>query len=359
MHHATAMPLHGGRAPRWLFHRMARLAGAISEVIIDDLGPDEMVRRLADPNWFQALSCAIGYDWHSSGTTTVTVAAVREALNDSGEVFVAGGKGKAGMKTPEDIARGVDLLSIPAQAGDFKEKSRLAAKTDSALIYDGIGIYHHAFIFSRSKKWAVVQQGMFKDNGTSVRFQWFSDEVDELDMFNEPHSGLGSSVRLTTLDLTSTDNSWARQPPSEAIDQYMRIMEHGYPDRHHIIPEIDLSARAREAIRRADDLDPSDYRELVLTKGVGRSTLRSLAFVSSLIYGRELAYRDPVAYAYNLGGKDRIPFEINRGVYDSIAESLEQIIDASRLDSGEKYGALRRLSKVMERSATANNTAAK
>ncbi len=38
MHHATELPLHGGRAPRWLFGRMVRLSGAISEVILDDFG---------------------------------------------------------------------------------------------------------------------------------------------------------------------------------------------------------------------------------------------------------------------------------------------------------------------------------
>ncbi|HIH50457.1 TPA: DUF763 domain-containing protein, partial [Candidatus Micrarchaeota archaeon] len=71
MRSVTELPLHGGRAPRWLFGRMVKLSQAISTVIIDEFGPDELVRRIADPNWFQALACAIGYDWHSSGTTTV------------------------------------------------------------------------------------------------------------------------------------------------------------------------------------------------------------------------------------------------------------------------------------------------
>ena len=64
-------------------------------------------------------------------------------------------------------------------------------------------------------------------------------------------------------------------------------------------------------IKKASEADPKDYRELLLIRGVGRSTIRSLAFVASLIYGRELAYRDPIAYSYNLGAR-RIPFPVNR-----------------------------------------------
>jgi hypothetical protein len=32
------LPLHGGRAPRWLFNRIVKLAGGISEIIILEYG---------------------------------------------------------------------------------------------------------------------------------------------------------------------------------------------------------------------------------------------------------------------------------------------------------------------------------
>jgi len=35
-----------------------------------DYGRDEVLRRLADPFWFQSLGCVMGMDWHSSGITT-------------------------------------------------------------------------------------------------------------------------------------------------------------------------------------------------------------------------------------------------------------------------------------------------
>ncbi len=323
---------------------MVRLSKAISTVIIDEYGANELLARLSDSNWFQALSCAIGYDWHSSGTTTVTMGALKEALNDSGEIYIAGGKGRAGLKTPEEIIRGVDLLSIPSMDKRFTEYSRLSAKIDSGMVYDNLGIYHHTFIFTKDSKWAVVQQGMSDGSNMAVRFQWNGDLVDQGDITNEPHSAVSTDMRQATVDLTYERNKWARTGSVEALSDYPRIArELSYPSRHWIHPQADIGKKGLELIRAASEAKPSDYRELLLVKGVGRSTLRSLAFVSSLIFEKELAQRDPVAYAYNLGGKDRIPFEINRKTYDSVVDSMNLIIDRARMDHGERYKALRRL----------------
>jgi uncharacterized protein len=344
MRSITELPLHGGKAPKWLFGRMVKLSKAISYVIIDDFGADEFLRRLADPNWFQALSCAIGYDWHSSGTTTVTMGALKEAINDSGDIFIAGGKGKAGLNTPADIVKGVDLLSIPNMADDYKEKSRLAAKVDAALVYDNIGIYHHTLVFSKNKKWAVVQQGMSTKNNMAIRFQWHSDLINEKDIANEPHSSVASSYHSNMLDITNKHNKWVRDSGGEAVEEYNKIFTTQYPQRHKIKMDIDMSKRARDVIAKANDIEPKDYKELLLIRGVGRATLRSLAFVSSLIYDEKLAYRDPVMYAYNLGGKDKIPFEVNRKTYDDVCKNLQIIIENAKIENNEKYKVLKRLS---------------
>ncbi len=347
MHSATTLPLHGGRAPKWLFGRMVKLSERISNVIIDEFGPDELLRRLSDKDWFQALACAIGYDWHSSGTTTVTIGALKEALNGSGEIFIAGGKGKAGTNTPADIATGTATLSISGMSDRFVEYSRLAAKIDAGMVYDDIGIYHHSFLFSRSGKWAVVQQAMQHEGNKAIRFQWFSELVDRKDIASEPHSGIGTELRQKSLDLTSASNSFAREGMPAALEEYGRVVSGSYPDRHGIVPQIDISRRGIEAIRKASEADPKDYRELLLVKGFGRSSIRSLAFVSSLIYGRELAYRDPVAYAYNLGGKDGIPFPVNRSTYDSVIKGMDYIIDKANIEQGDRYRILKKLNSYL------------
>jgi len=64
------LPLHSGRVPLWLGERMTSIGRAIIEVIVQEYGQDEVLTRLSDPFWFQALGCVMGMDWHSSGITT-------------------------------------------------------------------------------------------------------------------------------------------------------------------------------------------------------------------------------------------------------------------------------------------------
>jgi uncharacterized protein len=64
------LPLHGGKAPPWLFQRMVKLGREIVRLIIEDNGPEEILSRISDPYWFQSLGCVLGFDWHSSGVTT-------------------------------------------------------------------------------------------------------------------------------------------------------------------------------------------------------------------------------------------------------------------------------------------------
>src|SRR4030043_518355 len=98
------LPLHPGKAPPWLFRRMVKLAGGITEAIVLEYGQDEFLRRLSDPYWFQAFACVLGFDWHSSGTTTTATGALKEGLNpESVGLAFAGGKGKESRKTPSKI----------------------------------------------------------------------------------------------------------------------------------------------------------------------------------------------------------------------------------------------------------------
>src|SRR5215204_2479933 len=112
------LPLHSGAAPAWLFRRMVEMAGAIGTLIVRDAGPEELLRRLSDPFWFQAFGCVLGFDWHSSGVTTTVCGAVKEGLKDIDReigFFAAGGKGNVSRKTPRQIADVCDGLGRDAQ----------------------------------------------------------------------------------------------------------------------------------------------------------------------------------------------------------------------------------------------------
>jgi uncharacterized protein len=60
------LPLHGGKAPSWLFRRMVRLGREIVRLIVEDSGPEELLVRISDPFWFRSLGCVLGFDRHSS-----------------------------------------------------------------------------------------------------------------------------------------------------------------------------------------------------------------------------------------------------------------------------------------------------
>ncbi len=73
------LPLHTGQCPPWLFERMARLSRAILILLVREQGRQAVLEKLADPFWFQALGCLLGFDWHSSGLTTTVCGALKEA----------------------------------------------------------------------------------------------------------------------------------------------------------------------------------------------------------------------------------------------------------------------------------------
>jgi hypothetical protein len=59
---------------------MTRLGAVISQAIVDHYGRQELLRRLANPFWFQSFGAVMGMDWHSSGITTSVVGALKRGL---------------------------------------------------------------------------------------------------------------------------------------------------------------------------------------------------------------------------------------------------------------------------------------
>jgi hypothetical protein len=111
----ATLPLHYGKAPRWLFDRMAALSKEIIYAIVSEFGQKTFLEKLSDPFWFQALGCVLGFDWHSSGLTTTVTGALKEGLRGMEQelgVFIAGGKGRTSRKTPEHIRMYADKYMV-------------------------------------------------------------------------------------------------------------------------------------------------------------------------------------------------------------------------------------------------------
>jgi uncharacterized protein len=140
------LPLHGGRVPAWLSHRMSTLGGVITEAIVHHCGRDALLERLAHRFWFRAFGAVMGMDWHSSGITTSVIGALKRGLaprRDELGIYVCGGRGKHSRNTP------VELLDLGHRIGidgeNLTRSSRLVAKVDSAAVQDGFELYLHGF----------------------------------------------------------------------------------------------------------------------------------------------------------------------------------------------------------------------
>ncbi len=345
------LPLHYGKAPRWLFERMVKLAREITVAIISEFSAEEMLRRLSDPYWFQAFGCVLGFDWHSSGVTTTLCGALKEAVRGQETelgFFVAGGKGKTSRQTPAELGEWGERIGF--DPAPLVYASRMSAKVDSAAIQDGYQLYHHNFFFTGHGSWAVVQQGMNDATHYARRYHWLSESL--ASFVNEPHTAILSEARGTALNLVageseparSTIAGLAREQKTEAILADLRKLKTLTLPARHQLTTRDLHPESLERILlSAYERQPSDFEELLGLSGVGARTIRALSLISEIIYGVAPSYRDPARYSFAHGGKDGIPYPVDRQTYDRSISLLSSAIGKARLDLSEKKQAMGRL----------------
>lgn len=355
------LPLHGGVAPKWLFKRMVKLSEGIIEVIIHEYGKDEFLKRISDPFWFQSLSCVLGFDWHSSGCTTVTCGALREAIKPEEYGFaIAGGKGKASKKTIQQIEEIGEIFSFTdSKIKELQYSSRMSAKVDNAAIQDGHNLYHHVFLFTENGKWAVIQQGMNSDTNYARRYHWLSG----FDSFIvDPHNSIIGEKTDDVLNMVSKNsissqktcvdivcdhprhivNDWAsltRFETQTTLDEYNGYNNHS---KHVICLDMPRSINWNK-MREIYDFQPKNYEEFLSLNGVGPKTVRALALISELIYGDKPSWSDPVKYTFTVGGKDGLPYPVDRKAMDESIEFIKLGINLAKIGDKEKLRAIKRL----------------
>jgi uncharacterized protein len=352
----ATLPLHWGKAPPWLFNRMKRLARQIMLIILADFGPKELLSRLSDPLWFQALGCALGFDWHSSGLTTTVCSALKEAAGDMAHetgFFAAGGKGRTSRKTPDEImSRGGDITVPPEQ---LVYASRMSAKVDSAAVQDGYQLYHHVFFFTRTGDWAVVQQGLNYDTRYARRYHWLSAQLPSF--VCDPHAAVCCDAHDETLNLVAAEGhdnrtssvQLAAEHPDKLFAEAKKIIELGLPARHQITRKDINPDKLYSIFVKTYEAQSTNYEELLSLRGVGPKSLRALALLSELIYGAAPSFKDPVRYSYTHGGKDGHPYPVARDVYDSSIEFLHEVVNKSKIEASDKQRAFKQLAAFYAR----------
>jgi len=359
------LPLHYGECPKWLFERMKKLGKCITEAIILEYSKDEFLKRISDPFFFQSFACVLGFDWHSSGVTTTLCGALKEALNNENlGIYVAGGKGKVSRKTPEEIEKIGEKINLSTKNIEkLIYSSKMSAKIDNIAVQDGYNLYHHCFIFSEDGKWVVIQQGMNIKNKYARRYHWISEKIKKFT--EEPHNAICCDKKEDfVLDMTSKENAEIRKVSVELVKDNIgkRLMrqstlndffeENEFCETknlkmpfHH---EVKIDKNVINSLIKAYEINPKDFEELLEINGVGQKTIRALALISQIIYGKEISWKDPVKFSFAHGGKDGTPYRINKNHYDTTIEILTKAIEEAKLGEKEKLFALKRLSDFMK-----------
>lgn len=344
------LPLHDGKAPRWLFTLMVRLTREVLGHLVNEYGPEEVLRRLSDPFWFQAFGCLLGFDWHSSGVTTTTCGAIKEAVQGQEHDFgfvVAGGKGGVSRRTPSEITAACEALAEDPERLVYT--SRMVAKVDSAAVQDGYQLYHHVFLFTPAGQWCVIQQGMSDATRMARRYHWLSEQVSSFVI--EPHAAVCCDRTGPTLNLVAAESQAAQTamvelagtPGGELFTLFDRLPTFRLPDRHELrIEDLD-SKQVRKILLRTYEAAPKDFEHLLGIQGVGPKTLRALALAAELIYGAPASTRDPARFSFAHGGKDGTPYPVDRTTYEQTIEVLRQAGNRAKVERSEKIRALKRL----------------
>ncbi len=361
-----------GKCPKWLFERIVKLSRRMIHAIVAEEGPDEFIKRIADPVWFQSLGTVLAFDWNASGLTTILTAALKEAIrgeeNDLG-IFICGGKGKTSRKTPDEILNWGEKINLPENnTKALVYNSKMAAKVDSSLIQDSFQIYHHSFFFTKNGAWTVVQQGMNTQTQTARRYHWYSKNIK--DLVQEPHSGIASEQKLkSVLNMTAEKSGQNRQISTGLVSQSfntlmkdIRLLRKYYTplsqmmeiskgqqrlkflnlenkeyNWHPVINEDFSKSKYLEKILwQLCERRPENYEKLLATKGVGPKTIRALALTAEVIYGAKPSYEDPARYSFAHGGKDSTPYPVDRQTYDSTIDFFRKIVQKMKIPLFEK-----------------------
>ena len=330
---------------------MVRLGREIIRLIVEDYGPEEVLKRISDPYWFQSLGCVLGFDWHSSGVTTTVCGAIKEAVKGRESelgLVVAGGKGATSRKTPSEITAAADRYPLTINPDDLVYLSRLTAKIDNNAIQDGFQLYHHNFFFTLNGSWAVVQQGM--NERFARRYHWHSVQVQSF--IRDPHAAICSNLRLNeSLNLVASESEAAqglitdlsREQPYKLVKELHQLKTLSLPSRHQVRIR-DLHPDSIEKILlKTYEAQAEDFQTLLAMPGVGAKTLRALSLIAEIAYGTPASWKDPAKFSFAHGGKDGHPYPVNRGVYDGSIEILRRCLERVKVDNTEKNQALKRM----------------
>ena len=344
------MPLHFGKVPSFLTERMGKMGDAIVESIVDNYGKSEVLTRMSDPNWFQALGAVMGMHWNSSGVTATVLGSLQRQINPKSRslgLYILGGKGKRMGWSTKQINRVSNNHGLPGQ--ELVHACNLTRRIDNNAVQDGYGLYQQYFILSDEGEWTSISQGMNRQTRRARRYHWHSPTVRSF--VEQPHTGIVGIENQQVLNLVDQDAGNLRNhmvapppPPPKEVIEAIRSLD--LPDRHDVQKSDVNLARLGSVLNLAYKRDIEQFDDLVMMHGVGPRTLKALAMASEVIHGDATRFEDPARFSFAVGGKDGRPHPIDEKSFDETVSMLQNSVDSAKLGDKDKSAALKRLHKV-------------
>ena len=347
---SMGLPLHFGKMPSWFTERMGLMGNAIVESVLDNYGKSEVLTRMSDPNWFQALGAVMGMQWNSSGVTAAVLGSLKPQINPKANdlgLYILGGKGKYGWSVPGQVMRISDKHNL--NGDELAKSSQLTSRVDNNAVQDGYNLYQQYFIVTDEGEWTSITQGMNKNTRRARRYHWHSPTVKSF--VETPHTGIVGEKSQPVLNLTDSKADMLRtnmvgltkEKPSEVLGHYKDIV---MPNRHDVREQDVNMTRLGSVLNMAYNSDIENFEDLVMMKGVGPRTLKSLAMVSEVVHGDPSRFEDPARFSFAIGGKDGRPHPIDTKAMDETIDMLQTSVDKSKLGDKDKSRAIKRLHRA-------------
>ena len=347
---SMGLPLHFGKMPSWFTERMGLMGNAIVESVVDNYGKSEVLTRMSDPNWFQALGAVMGMQWNSSGVTAAVLGSLKHQINPKANdlgLYILGGKGKYGWSVPNQVKRISDKHNL--NGDNLAKSSQLTSRVDNNAVQDGYNLYQQYFILTDEGEWTSITQGMNKGTRRARRYHWHSPTVKSF--VEAPHTGIVGEKGEPVLNLTDSKADMlrtnmvglTREKPSEVMGHYRDIV---MPNRHDVREQDINMTRLGSVLNMAYNSDIDNFEDLVMMKGVGPRTLKSLAMVSEVVHGDASRFEDPARFSFAIGGKDGRPHPIDTKAMDETIDMLQTSVDKSKLGDKDKSRAIKRLHRA-------------
>lgn len=345
------------------YKEMVKLSGPIIAVLVNEFGTKELIKRFSDPLWFHCYACCLGFEWQFSGMTTVPLMATKEALaKENLGIKIVGGKGKESKVMSEISSVGEELGLSTTKINLLNYASKLTCKVDTCELQDSHSLYWHSMLLDEKGNYITINQKMNTEKGTARRLHWI---LNPKQFIEEPYSAAVGKGERIVLDLTSRNSKECRKAIVDVVhdtkpekiqktiltldrstvqskivdfirDNNVKIVK--LPYCLQIPKKLNL-----ESLKIAHEIAETNFESILGIKGIGPATIRGLVYISNLLYGSSVSFKDPIKFTFAFGTKANIPYPVNKQAMNKVSEILKTAIDQAKLKNKEKLDALKRL----------------